>query len=260
MYNDNVLYKSVHELIRMKGRNIGPVITVIWNEISMIVNMDKYHPKGDEKNQLLGRAASMQRLFIDMQNLCTNSRNEAREDLDAITKRQPRTFEELNGQKEEICPAVRAVEMACGEVEGSKEADAMRTYLGYQLNNECARPYENQAHRLAMNSCMEQLQKDGERNPGLLTIHKVFTELTLAWRRIGIDRQKTQSAVEEQARTNERAMIAAAAQIITEGADGPWRILPPAKTIPARPISARTTKGQSARFGPDGNRFLFKAR
>jgi hypothetical protein len=70
---DQHITSAERNLSLSQERNLGPMVTIIWNEmdrafVSFFV-MDEYHPKGDEKNHHLRRAASMQRLFMDIQNL-----------------------------------------------------------------------------------------------------------------------------------------------------------------------------------------------
>jgi hypothetical protein len=71
MYGGSTYHKRGKEPVPVPGKDLGPMVTIVWNEMerafgSLFV-MDQYHPKGDKKNHHLRRAASMQRLFIDIQ-------------------------------------------------------------------------------------------------------------------------------------------------------------------------------------------------
>jgi hypothetical protein len=56
----------------------------------------------------MGRGASMQRIFVYMQNVCTNGKGEAKEDLDELIKFMPRAsgYPEVLSAKRDITDAV----------------------------------------------------------------------------------------------------------------------------------------------------------
>ncbi len=91
--NNTALYAEVGDSIRLEGRNITSMTSLIWTEMNKVVEMEDHHPKWSGTEHYLKRAVSVQRFFVDAQNLCANAIDEARKDLDLIT-RLPRSYKE----------------------------------------------------------------------------------------------------------------------------------------------------------------------
>ncbi len=84
-------------------------------------------------------------------------------------------------------------------------------------------PYQHQAHLHAMNDCLLELQKEGETNPELFNIQRVTDSLIMRWRSIGVGNEVDQLSAETDAKNAERAMVAAARQILDDKAKEPVR-------------------------------------
>ncbi len=76
LYEDNTLWKLTRDLSNIEGRNIEPMIMALWDKLSEKFDMTDYQHKGEEKNHFLGRAISMQKLFIDAQNTIANAKDQ----------------------------------------------------------------------------------------------------------------------------------------------------------------------------------------
>ena len=218
LFHDKALYDHIRVVINTEGRNLGPMMEMLYEECNMTFNMTSYIPRGEERNQLMGRVMAIQRLFVDAQNICTSSRDEAKKDLDAITSRLPRSPEEWKAARDDLIPAIRGYEMAYSRPEGSEVAEWMRAFIRSQLARENEKPYANQAARMAITNVLVEIQRIGEDNPDNYEINKVVDRILYTWRQIGIDK-KSQELGEMAARDEERAMIATAAKIILDSRD-----------------------------------------
>jgi hypothetical protein len=94
LYEDNALWRLTIDLSNMEGRNNDPMIIALWDTLSEKFDMADYQPKGEEKNHFLGRAISMQRSFIDAQNIIANAKDQTQKELEMVTERLPRSYEE----------------------------------------------------------------------------------------------------------------------------------------------------------------------
>ena len=223
LYNDNALYRAARELRNVEGRNWELLQITLWVKLSEIFDMSEYHPRGEEKNHMLGRLISMQRLPFDAQNIMTHAKDQTKKDVQNATERLPRSYAEWVELHQELIGTVRALEMSHGKKEGSEEAETMRAMIQFQLRNENTVPYKNQAHRHAMNDCLLGLQKEGEHNPKLLNIQRVMDPLIMRWRSIGIGNEVDQLSAETEAKSAERILLATARQIIEDKAKEPVR-------------------------------------
>ncbi len=78
----------------MEGRNWELLQFTLWEKLSEIFDMSEYHPRGEEKNHVLGRLISMQRLFIDAQNIMTHAKDQTKKDVQNATEMLPRSYTE----------------------------------------------------------------------------------------------------------------------------------------------------------------------
>jgi hypothetical protein len=65
-----------------------------------------------------------------------NAKDLAKEELEMVTERLPRSHEEWMDVHRRIKWAVRAVEMVYSKEEGSEEKEAVRLMIRYKLRNE----------------------------------------------------------------------------------------------------------------------------
>jgi hypothetical protein len=98
--------------------------------------------------------------------------------------------------QKELTGTVRAMEMAQGKKEGSEEVDTVRAMIQYQLRMDDSKPYRNQALRHAVNDCLVELQREGDKNPELMRIQRVMDTIIMRWRSIGIGNESDQSSAD----------------------------------------------------------------
>ena len=190
LYNDIPLYRAAKDLRNVEGRNWETLQIALWEKLSEFFDMSDYYPRGEEKDHLLGRMISMQRLLIDAQNIMMHARDRTKKDVQNAIQKLPRSYMDLVDLQQELIGTVRALEMSHGKKEGSEEAETMRAMVQFQLRNENAAPYKNQAHRHAMNDCLIILQKEGDDDPELLSIQRVMDLLIMRWRSILFHRHR----------------------------------------------------------------------
>jgi hypothetical protein len=63
LYQDDALWRAARDLRNVEGRNWELLQITLWEKLSEIFDMSDYHPRGEEKNHLLGRLIST-RLFF----------------------------------------------------------------------------------------------------------------------------------------------------------------------------------------------------
>jgi len=157
---------------------------VAWDHIAEVAEMGNYQPKGDHPFARLG---AIQRWWIDAQNILFVNRDSIRDELSQLCKELPRTYEEVDNQREKMGALIEALEMAHGKKKGSEEGESMRTYLRVQLGTEHKRDFLNQGMRTAVTSFMNLMSQEDERQHGCLTVDRVFTQILWTWRRVMLD-------------------------------------------------------------------------
>jgi hypothetical protein len=220
LYHDQSLWNLTRDVINVEGRNIEHIQIAQWEILSNSFDMSDHHwqPRGEEKNHFLGRMTSMQRLFIDAQNLLGHAKDKTKKKVHAATEQWLSSLDDWVGLHKELIGTVRAMEMAHGKKEGSEEVDTVRAMIQYQLRMENTRPYTNQAHRYAINDCLVELRKEGDNNPDLMRIQRVTDIAIMRWRSVGVTDVVDQASAETESRSVERVMVAAAKQILEDRA------------------------------------------
>ena len=223
LWHDTMLWKAARELRNIEGRNWENLQIAVWQKMNEIFDMSDYNPRADEKHHTWGRMTAMQRLFFDAQNMLMQAKDQTKREVNALTTKLPRTYKEWIGLHQEMVGAVRALEMSHGKKEGSEEAETMRAMIQFQLRNENTIPYDNQAHRHAINDCLLTLQKEGDEYPELMTTHRVMDTIIMRWRSVGIGGEGNQLSAETEAKSAERILLATAKQIVEDKAKEPFR-------------------------------------
>jgi hypothetical protein len=100
------------------------MIRVLWDYVAGRAELENYQPDSDHQFARLG---AIQRPLVDAQNMLYVNRDSIREDLTQECKNLPRTFEEVENQKESISALVEGLERAHEKMKGSEEGETMRT-------------------------------------------------------------------------------------------------------------------------------------
>ena len=129
LYNDLPLYRAARDLRNVEGRNWETLQVTLWEKLCEYVDMSDYHPRGEERDHLLGRLSSMQRLLIDVQNIMMHARDRTKRDVQNAIQNLPRSYMDLVDLQQELIGTVRALEMSHGKKEGSEEAETMRAMV-----------------------------------------------------------------------------------------------------------------------------------
>jgi hypothetical protein len=111
LYHDDALYRAAKVLRNVEGRNWELLQITLWEKMSEIFDMSEYHPRADERNHVLGRLISMQRLFIDAQNIMMHAKDQTTKDVQNATERLPRSYTEWVELQRELTGTVKALEM-----------------------------------------------------------------------------------------------------------------------------------------------------
>ena len=129
LYDDKMLYRAAKDLRNVEGRYWETLQIALWEKLSEFFDMSEYYPKGEEKDHLLGRMISMQRLLIDAQNIMMHARDRTKKDVQNAIQKLPRSYMDLVDLQQELIGTVRALEMSHGKKEGSEEAETMRAMV-----------------------------------------------------------------------------------------------------------------------------------
>jgi hypothetical protein len=178
---------------------------------------------GLAKNQTVKYAGQKKHTIVtNIQILLVTQKDRMREELSALCRQLPRTYDDLIAQSTKMGDTIKALELGLGKQPGSEEGDAMKTYLRMQLALEHHKDFSNQGIRSAVNTTLTRLSREDEESSGGLTLDHVFeAALVWTWRRVMVNAPQTQDGGPPEvteATKNERALIACAAQMVAEKA------------------------------------------
>ena len=225
LYEDHILWEAAGERSRFKGSLLQEAQRKLWEYVGKKVDLAPYQPKGDHP---CARMTALQKWFIDAQNLIYSNLHRTKESISIEIRVLPRTYEYSRAQFERIENLLGALEMGLGVPVGSQQGETMRSYVRTQISTEHMREFTSQGARIAITTALNDLAKEDERNPGGLTLEHVTSKILWAWRRVEADLREASShmypeptpdpAAPGAGATNQRALVACAAQIVAENA------------------------------------------
>jgi hypothetical protein len=194
----------------------------VWNIIGK--NFDFGHHMLT-KDTCFGLLCAGQDFFIKGQNIMVSSKTEIRKATNTAIGELARTPAESAAQGQQLKDLIQACEMASCVAPGQMEAEFMVDFIETQISTKQTKPYQNGGARVAMNDTFHSLSKEAADWPGTMMVKLVFTKLQTTWVRVmsvaaaSVQVPSTMlvpgAADPDQVR-EERAMVACAAQIITE--------------------------------------------